>query len=195
MIALFDGLTSDEPADKRDAVGACRAAVLSRRAMLGCRGSEPFAPQCGEPLGFESQCTFEQTCQELGCGDGLSRFGADGCLRSCETSDDCAAGERCRYTALVTRVDEECVTGSEIESCALVDGECNCEITADCFFPDVCVDATDYPESEDCVLDGLDCEDLIWLIASHTEALDSEIAEKAAAGQACRDKLQAKCPQ
>jgi hypothetical protein len=116
----------------------------------------PFDPQCDEPLEFKSECSFEETCKLLGCGDGLSGFGDDGCRHLCENSSDCAKGERCRFTILST----DCGPGSVVEECVLEPDGCACGGSADCSFPDICVDEARYPEAEDCALVDASCGDL-----------------------------------
>jgi hypothetical protein len=174
---------SDEGCDDCSSAGSGGAAGTAGSAPVraaagaggdaGAGGTDSFAPQCAEPLEFKSECSFEDTCTALGCGDGLSPFGKDGCRRFCSTSDDCGVGERCRYTTLVTN-EEECVTGSEVEVCSYQDGECACSITADCIYPSICVDAAQYPASLDCVLEGASCTALAYLHGNLTYELEQE---------------------
>ena len=154
---------TDISLEKSKAIDACLRAIHQQRVALSCPGT--FAPECSEPLEFVSQCSFEDTCTALGCGNGVSEFGADGCRRLCTTSADCGAGERCRHTALVTNEDE-CITGGDFDACYYSDGSCYCSQNASCEFPDVCVDATKYPPSQDCVLEGASCRALAFLKGS-----------------------------
>jgi hypothetical protein len=127
----------------------------------GGPSTQPFAPECAEPLGFTSECSFEATCQELGCGDGFSRFDAQGCTRFCDTTGDCGAGQRCRYTELVVGAAACPSTSSVAGSCVLEGGRCSCPLTDDCPHPDICVDATEYPESLDCDVGAASCSELM----------------------------------
>jgi hypothetical protein len=122
----------------------------------------PFSPRCEQPLGFTSECSFEATCEQLGCGDGTSPFDARGCSRRCRTSADCAAGERCRDTLLVISEEECPALGSEIEACSLEGGSCSCSSTADCEHPAVCVDAEAYPQELDCAVADASCQALAY---------------------------------
>ena len=160
-----------------------------------------FDPQCepGREPGFEmpSGCNFAATCAALGCGDGFSRFGADGCLRYCEKSADCGAGQRCRFTALSGN---ECGTSSVVESCSSEDGICSCTESADCSHADICVDEERFPASLDCAVEQASCvqlNDLDFVIGEDSEGAPPE---KTAAIEACWTKMTARraelaCPQ
>ena len=178
-----------------DKAALCLATVDAKRLDLLCESepNEPFAPACVSPLDFESSCSFAQTCDKLGCGDGVSQFDARGCTRYCETSADCGQGERCRHTRLFLS-DEECPSpGSEVEGCSMQQGMCECGITADCVHPDVCVDATAYPASQDCAVDGASCRALSFGAVRLQAFLEQDPAPDAAAeAQSCYDAIQAK---
>jgi hypothetical protein len=181
----------------------CLGTVDAKRLELLCESepNEPFAPACESPLDFESSCSFGATCDELGCGNGVSQFDARGCTRYCDTSADCGQGERCRHTFLFLS-DEECpAPGSEVEACSMQDGACECGITADCVHPDVCVDATTYPASQDCAVEGASCRALSFGAFRLQGVLESDpTADVAAEAQSCLDAVQAKlaaldCPE
>jgi hypothetical protein len=145
----------------------------------------PFAPKCDAPLEFTSNCSFKATCEALGCGDGLSPFGDDGCRHFCHDSSDCGDGQRCRFTAIVN----ECGGGgSEIEGCTLhPDGSCDCTATDDCTAPDVCVDAARYPEELDCDISQVNCGELNELSNRLFDVfLGDASAEKVQAVATCR---------
>ncbi len=158
----YDAMQSKPGTDLAAAAARCDARVRTRRDALGCGPNPliPFLPECAEPVDIPSNCGFEATCAALGCGDGLSQFGEDGCTRYCETSADCGAGQRCRHTRLVLS-EEECPSlGSEVESCSMAGDVCECSTTADCPRPDICVDAAKYPASLDCAVESASCQAL-----------------------------------
>jgi len=187
--------TSSLSSELRAQAEQCFARVGARRRELGCGPNRliPFAPQCDPEVTISSSCGFEATCQALGCGDGLSQFDENGCTRYCETSTDCAAGQRCRHTRLVLS-DEECPSlGSEVESCSLVDDACECDTTLDCPRPDICVDAAKYPESLDCAVEAASCQALAYGEFQLQELLDGGATGAAASeAQTCLDAIRAR---
>jgi len=177
--------------------GFCRIAgpetPPAQTGTAGAPATDRFAPECAEPLSFTSECSFEATCEQLGCGDGLSAFDAQGCTRHCQTSDDCGAGQRCRHTLLYVTDDDCPFSGSEVEDCTLSGGNCSCSTSADCPHPDVCVDAEQYPEALDCMVEGASCAALQTTKFALTERDRSgESAEKSATANDCLGKLEAK---
>lgn len=185
----------DDGSDLSAKAALCLDAVDAKRFELACESgpNDAFAPACASPLEFESSCGFAETCEQLGCGDGLSQFDARGCTRYCETSADCGQGERCRHTRLFLN-EEECPSpGSVVEACSFTDGVCQCSITDDCVHPDICVDATTYPATLDCAVDDASCETLAFGEFRLQGFLDTEPATDAAAeAQTCLDTIQAK---
>ncbi len=185
----------DDGSDLSVRAALCLDAVDAKRFELSCESkpNEPFAPACATPLDFQSSCSFAATCEQLGCGDGFSQFDARGCTRYCETSTDCGQGERCRHTRLVL-TEEECPSpGSEVEGCSVIDGACECGITADCVHPDICVDAIAYPASLDCAVDDASCEALSFGEFRLRAVLEEDpIPDVAAEAQTCLDAIQAK---
>jgi hypothetical protein len=175
--------------------GACLSAVDAERLELSCASepNEQFAPACASPLEFESSCSFAATCAQLGCGGGLSQFDSRGCTRYCEASTDCGQGERCRHTWLVLS-DEECPSpGSEVEGCSMIDGECECGITADCVHPDICVDAAAYPASQDCAVDEASCQALSFGESRLQQLLEADSTPAdAVEAQSCLEAIRAK---
>jgi hypothetical protein len=72
-------------------------------------------------------------------------------------------------------------------------GVCECGITADCVHPDICVDATTYPASQDCAVDDASCQALEFGESRLQMLLEAEpTAEAAVEAQACLDAIQAK---
>lgn len=174
------------------AASQCLERIGARRDALACGPNRqiPFLPECDAPVSIPSSCGFDETCSALGCGDGLSQFDENGCTRYCETSADCGDGQRCRHTRLVLS-DEECPSpGSEVEGCSIVGDACECSITADCPHPDICVDATRYPESLDCAVEGASCQALANGKFELELFLEGETATEAAAeAQTCLDAI------
>jgi hypothetical protein len=173
----------------------CLEAIDAERFELLCDSEPnyPFAPACASPLDFESSCDFAETCEKLGCGDGLSPFDSRGCTRYCESSADCGQGERCRHTRLVLTAEECASPGSVVEACSVSKGACECSITPDCVHPDICVDASTYPASLDCAVDDASCQVLAFGEFRLQEFLDTEpAADGAAEAQTCLDAIQAK---
>lgn len=185
----------DSGSERRDRAAECLIRLDRKRLELGCVAEpfDAFAPACAQPVAFESECGFASTCEQLGCGDGLSQFDANGCTRYCQTSADCATGQRCRHTRLVLS-EEDCPSpGSEVEACsATVDG-CECSITDDCPHPDICVDAAEYPESLDCAVDGASCGALAngeFLLRDFVDGNETGAAVDEA--RSCLDSIRAK---
>jgi hypothetical protein len=195
MQAKAGGLASGDGSSLAAQAAQCLTRVDAQRRSLGCGPNPfiPFFPECAEPLDFHSNCGFEATCEQLGCGDGLSQFDENGCTRYCETTADCGAGQRCRHTRLVLS-DEECPSlGSEVEGCSLVDDACSCSITDDCPHPDICVDATKYPESLDCAVEGASCQALNYTAFELQMFLDGDATTDAAnEARTCLDAIQAR---
>ncbi|MBX3129194.1 MAG: hypothetical protein KF718_20925 [Polyangiaceae bacterium] len=138
-----------------------------------------------------SSCSLEQTCKQLGCGQGWARLDTSGCLRAnCKADEDCAPGERCISPHLVAL---GCF-GSRLEGGCFVHeptGDCLCTLTADCRGPLLCVPLTVAPPESDC---SYPAEHMTCLaLMDATEALlgASSITTGAAkdAMQACYDKL------
>jgi len=127
--------------------------------------SHEFAPQCStDTPSFWTECSFERTCAQLGCGNGISPFDENGCSRFCSNDGDCGPGQRCRFTKTVTPAEgEECPQGSEVEGCVVEGDTCSCSVSADCSYPDICVDAQRYPAADDCAIADADCETLGFL--------------------------------
>lgn len=181
-------------ADLIDKANQCLARIGVRRDELACGPNRqiPFAPECAEPVSIPSNCGFEATCAALGCGDGLSQFDENGCTRYCQTTADCGPGQRCRHTRLVVSEDECPSLGSEVENCSLEAETCECSISADCPHPDICVDATKYPESLDCAVEGASCQALAYSEFELQLFLDGGPASDAASeAQTCLDAIRA----
>jgi hypothetical protein len=122
----------------------------------------PLGTSCGfeTPDGHStvvSTCSFADTCELLNCGEPFSQVDAAGCLRApCESSRQCASGERC-VPGVVHGV--SCYS-SVIESCFVACDHCDCFASADCKELAFCLDADDYPPSADCDLSDQDCSRL-----------------------------------
>ena len=72
-------------------------------------------------------------------------------------------------------------------------GVCECGITADCVHPDICVDATAYPTSQDCAVDEASCQALEFGASRLRMLLEAEpTADAAAEAQACLNAIQVK---
>ena len=151
----------------------------------------PFAPKCEQPLEFKSDCSFQATCEQLGCADGLSPFGDDGCRHFCKDSSECGDSQRCRFTSIVNLCGGG---GSEIEGCSVdSDGSCQCGVSENCTAPDVCVDVDRYPPSLDCDTSQATCDDLDERATRLDEAyLPDASAEKLQAIAACRGAIHAR---
>ncbi|MBX3127548.1 MAG: hypothetical protein KF718_12570 [Polyangiaceae bacterium] len=98
-----------------------------------------------------SSCTFEATCNLLGCGKPWSRLDSAGCLRSeCLGDDDCGDEERCIAAALVA---PGCHWSGWEGGCGLDEkGECTCVHTFDCLGPLLCVPVEIAPPQADCAI-------------------------------------------
>jgi hypothetical protein len=179
-----------------DAIGGCLC--LPDGTIGHCTGAlpepRPFNPSC--PVGREphfdgpSTCSFAETCKAIGCDDGVSLFGADGCERPCDSSADCAAGQRCRFTELLGY---DCATGS-VELCSPnEDGSCDCSFNADCKNPHICVDAVRFPVEQDCAVAAVDCQDLKFFYSNTAPDPEADPnSEVAKAFAACREAVQAR---
>lgn len=188
-------LDSSQDAELIDQATRCKERVSTARDARLCGPNPliPFEPQCSEPVAFTSECSFDATCEKLGCGDGFSQFDENGCTRYCETSADCGAGKRCRHTRLVLS-DEECPSpGSEVEGCTIFNGTCECGITDDCVYPDICVDEIKYPASQDCAVEGASCQALADGEFRLQLFVESDSTTNAAnEAQACLDAIRAR---
>jgi hypothetical protein len=115
-----------------------------------CLASVPgWALGCDPELNLTSTCSFEATCKEVGCGEPWSEFDASGCeRRACQSSDDCAAGERCMAAPLVG---EFSCRPSYFEGCSVSDcGTCTCEFDPNCFGTSYCLPASEHAPADDC---------------------------------------------
>jgi hypothetical protein len=149
----------------------------------------PLGTSCDftNPDGFstvDTTCTFEDTCAAVGCGTPFSPFDAAGCLRAnCQSSAQCGTGERC-VPALLHGYG--CYS-SVYESCAPDCGRCSCTVSADCKEVGFCLDAADFPTSEDCDLSRVGCDRLEDLLGELENTSFEEDAAEAVA--ACRTKV------
>jgi hypothetical protein len=188
---------------------ASKDAGTAADAGLGGEAEEPasadaggstrfFGSSCEPANPFPTTCTFEETCAALGCGDGFSIFGEDGCQHFCENDSDCGPEQRCRFTALSG---EGCPSRRVVEMCDKEEGTCKCYGSADCYKPDICVDATRFSESEDCAVQDMSCEELRQFqenaAADETPPAGSA---KAAAFAVCNERVRVRlaeldCPQ
>jgi len=188
------GSAGSKAGDGGSSAGAAGASEAGNAGMGGM--GPPFDPQCEpgrEPeLVTPSECSFAATCAVIGCDDGVSRFGADGCLRFCDTSADCATGQRCRYTVL--SVQDTCAS-SVLETCSIEDdGSCSCSESADCRKFDICVDEERFPASEDCAVADATCAELesLRFNLSNTELDSTASAEKVEAFEQCQEAVDAR---
>lgn len=114
------------------------------------------------PLGSRSECSFEDTCRGLSCGSPWSMHDEDGCLRrSCTSSDECDAGERCLPAPVAGRFDD--CFGSGSDGCEYASGcDCSCSFLEDCVQRSVCVSEAEYPVGSafECPVEGMDCDEL-----------------------------------
>lgn len=115
-------------------------------------------------------CSFDATCEALGCGKPTSQFEANGCRRQqCASSEGCADGQRCVAPVLAGETD---CGYSVYEGCEVGDScRCSCIHSDDCANIAVCMPASVQPPSKDCALEGLDCDDISWLSSELEEWL------------------------
>src|SRR5689334_16251616 len=105
----------------------------------------PLGASCDftNPDGFstvDTTCTFEDTCEALGCGKPFSALDASGCIREqCRSSDDCSSGQRCVPSVLHGN---DCYS-SVIEGCEVECAQCSCLVSADCAQVAYCLPAAD----------------------------------------------------
>ena len=133
----------------------------------------------------DTTCTFEDTCEALGCGEPFGMLDASGCVRKeCGSSDDCSSGERCVPSVLHGN---DCYS-SVIEGCTVECDRCVCSVSEDCRKVAYCLPAADYPSSSDCELSGMSCSALRSLL-DDLEFTDYYEGDTGAAVAACRAKL------
>jgi hypothetical protein len=186
---IQDVVNEPSGAEEGQQATSCLARVKTRTTELDCPG-RPFAPSCDPAIGFKSDCGFELTCEQLGCGDGFSQFDENGCTRYCKSDADCADGKRCRHTSLVLTEVDCPFLGRDVDDCSLVDGTCDCSITLDCPHPDICVDSGSYPESLDCAVEGASCLALQIGEENVRSYLERSLTpEDLSEGQACLDAI------
>jgi hypothetical protein len=132
----------------------------------------------------DTTCSFVDTCAALGCGTPFGAFDASGCLRpQCDSSDECASGERCVPSVLHGN---ECYS-SVYEGCEAECNRCGCSWSEDCAQVAYCLDADDYPPSAECDLSEQGCSGLSSFV-NELERTEYE-GDTADAVMACRSKV------
>jgi hypothetical protein len=155
-------------------------------------GGEPEDPlsHCPTPpLRDGTTCSFESTCDALECGKPWSLHDEKGCLRkTCSTSGDCAADERCLAAPVVGG--EGTCWSSGCESCEELENGCGCSCFDDCELRLVCVPLSVAPPEDDCRTEGLSCKalrsrygDLLFYL---DDVLEEDIRDSV---EACNGKL------
>jgi hypothetical protein len=166
-------------------------------------GGGDAAPDGAAPPDFShceqappSTCSPAATCRALGdCGEATSFLDAYGCLRATCTADaDCAAGERCLPTSLVSSCEASTLEGCQPDPLI----GCNCSVTADCAARTQCVAETTAPPEADCILTGRSCQELTiqaTLVADQLQSgLSSELVDALrACERAIKDALRSAC--
>ena len=143
-----------------------------------------------------STCSPAATCRALGdCGEATSFLDENGCIRAACTADaDCAAGERCLPTSLVSYCEASTFEGCQSDPLI----GCNCAVTADCAARTQCVPETTAPRDADCILTDRSCQELTiqaTLLADQlNRGLSSELLDAlVACQQAIEDALRSAC--
>jgi hypothetical protein len=134
--------------------------MVAAGATGGFMSTGPFAHCMIQPLVNGSSCSFEATCEVLGCGAPWARQGADGCLRrGCDWDFSCDDGERCIHAPVAGAFDDSLTV--DCESCELHDGQCGCTCLEGVeSFRAVCLSRSEFPPAMDCPIDGLSCAEL-----------------------------------
>lgn len=128
----------------------------------GSSGRGPTLPDgelCGLEFAGGIQCSAEETCRALDCGEAWSLYDGEGCARElCEDSAECPSGQRCVPAPVGGEFTEHCF--QEYDSCDRASGECQCYQYEECGPRAVCLDADEFPEERDCPIEGLSCAEL-----------------------------------
>ncbi len=166
-----DGSGGEAPADVATSTGEEGDAADNGDAT-GNGDSEAMG--CEAPLGADA-CAALTVCDVFDCGGKAAPYNHFGCPRTaCATDDECGADERCFAVALETGCRAE--TGP----CADEAGACVCEGAESCegVSESHCLPVGFYPATEDCIVDGLDCDAL----ALRRTGLEAALAVHEAAG-------------
>jgi hypothetical protein len=134
----------------------------------GGMGGDAFAHCTPQPFPYGA-CTFEDTCDALGCGEPTSLHREDGCLRkTCRSDMDCADEERCVAAPLAgVYVDG---FSSVCDGCEYDQGECICTCSLDLSRRAVCLTMAEIPPA--CPVTGLSCAELDTGIMRFQEYVD-----------------------
>jgi hypothetical protein len=128
-------------------------------AGAGGEPGDPFSHCPTPPLRDGTTCSLESTCDALECGKPWSLHDEKGCLRkTCSTSGDCAADERCLAAPVVGG--EGACWSSACESCEELANGCGCSCFDNCELRMVCVPLSVAPPEDDCPTEGLSCQAL-----------------------------------
>jgi hypothetical protein len=115
------------------------------------------------PGPFDNECTRAVTCEIFECGAPWSLYDADGCERTqCTESGVCPTGQRCVPRPVLGRYDDPCFHG--LDSCILIDGECDCAYWEECMPLALCVPIEEFPTERDCSFVGTDCAELMTAV-------------------------------
>lgn len=125
------------------------------------RDSEPleFQPECAEPtfVWMPSTCGEALTREALACGRAGSQFDGDCCHRpECEEDADCGSGARC----LSRLVQSQAFQGSQVETCEMDGGRCDCWVSSNIDSSSDCVVEDARIEEFDCDVRGRSCATL-----------------------------------
>ena len=105
-----------------------------------------------------SSCTFEATCETLGCGHPWSQFDLSGCRRrQCTSQANCSLDHRCLPAVLAGVIN--CYS-SVYEECESDCGECSCTASSDCATVAFCQPTKNFPPENDCPVEAIACENL-----------------------------------
>jgi hypothetical protein len=151
---------------------------------------DPFSHCMVPPLIDGSMCSFADACDALGCGEPWALQGDDGCLRAtCSAESDCSPGERCVPAPVGGAFDGWLTAGCE--SCEYYEGGCGCSCLEGApGLRAVCLNRIDYPESGDCPIAGLSCNELdaaVEVVESYLDDLAFSALESLL--EPCRQKL------
>jgi hypothetical protein len=110
-------------------------------------------PGCTPVLGSDiTDCSREDTCLAVECGEPWSIFDDAGCGRTqCTETGTCPAGERCVPAVVAGKYDDPCFYHPD--SCSYSDDECLCAVWEECFPLAVCLPEDEFPPSRDCPID------------------------------------------
>jgi hypothetical protein len=151
-----------------DSAGGGSDAVAGGGAQSGDAGSPgsaghgPAINLCDGKTRFagENYCSEIDACAALDCGKPWSLYDANGCRRlDCTGGETCPQGQRCVLAALTGNFARSCF--ADVDGCEYQGSENSCScVDYECVPTRICLPESDFPESHDCPIEGLDCAEL-----------------------------------